>query len=295
MGSNKKNHIPLWAKLAVTVLGVIAATLSLTIWIGSMRRRRVLFQYVEMLLQTTARMGTAQVNTEELNNLPEPVVRYFKRVLREGQPYIRVTHLRQTGELRTDPQSDRWLLFQADQVVTPLSPGFVWDAQVNIAPLMHVRVRDAYVAGQGSGEVSLLSAIPVAAQRDRFEMDSGALHRYLAETVWHPTALLPSTCLKWSPIDDNKALASLTDSDITVQLEFSFNDAGEVTGIYSAGRWGLFAGEYKQVPWEGHFQKYEERDGMRVPTEGEVGWYVSGGWQCVWKGTITEINYEFAK
>jgi hypothetical protein len=294
MGSTKKNHIPFWAKLTVTVLSVIAAVFSLTIWIGALRRRQVLFQYVETLLQTTARTGTAQVNTEELNDLPEPVVRYFRQVLREGQPYTRVARLQQTGKLRTDPQSDRWLLFQADQVVTPLSPGFVWDAQVNIAPLMHVRVRDTYIAGQGSGEVSLFSAIPVAAQRDRFELDSGALHRYLAEAVWYPTALLPSTYLKWSPIDDNKALASLTDSGITVQLEFSFNEAGEVTGIYSAGRWGLFAGEYQHVPWEGHFRKYEVRDGMRVPTEGEVGWYTSGEWQSIWKGTITEISYEFA-
>jgi hypothetical protein len=284
-----------WAKLTLRILCVIAAALSLTIWIGSIRRSQALFQYIERLLQTADRTDTAQVSTEELNNLPEPVVRYFRRVLREGQPYIRVARLHQTGELRTEPQSDRWLLFQADQVVTPLSPGFVWDAQVNIAPLIHVRVRDAYIAGQGSGEVSLLSAITVAAERDRFEMDSGALHRYLAEAVWYPTALLPSAYLEWSPINDNKALASLTDSGITVRLEFSFNDAGEVTGIYSAGRWGIFAGEYKQVPWEGHFRKYEERDGMRVPTEGEVGWYSPGEWQPVWKGTIGEISYEFAK
>jgi hypothetical protein len=283
-----------WTKLTLILLGVIAAALGLTIRIGANRQRRALIQDIEMLLQTTARMPIAQGNTEELNNLPEPVVRYFKQVLSKGQQYIRVAHLRQTGELRTDPQSDRWLLFQADHVVTPLSPGFVWDAQVNIAPLIHVGVRDAYIAGHGSGAVSLLSAIPVAAQRDRVEMDSGALHRYLAEAAWYPTALLPSAYLKWRPIDDNKALASLTDSGITVHLEFSFNEAGEVTGIYSAGRWGLFAGEYKQAPWEGHFRKYEERGGMQVPTEGEVGWYASGEWQSVWKGTITEINYEFA-
>jgi hypothetical protein len=126
-------------------------------------------------------------------------------------------------------------------------------------------------------------------------MNSGALHRYLAEAVWYPTALLPSTYLHWSPIDDTKALASLTDSGITVHLEFSFNDDGEVTGIYSPGRWGTFDGGYKQVPWEGHFRKYEVRDGMWVPTEGEVGWYSSGEWQSVWKGTIAEVSYEFVR
>jgi hypothetical protein len=285
----------LWAKLTLLVLCVIGAAFILMIWIGSIRQSRALSQDVEALLQATDRTGTDRVSLAELDNLPEPVVRYFRRVLREGQPYIRVARLRQTGELRTKTQSDRWLQFQADQVVTPLSLGFIWNARVNIAPLIHVRVRDAYIAGQGSGKVSLLSAITVTEERDRFEMDSGALHRYLAEAVWYPTALLPSTYLEWSPIDDNKALASLTDSNITVQLEFSFNDAGEVTGIYSPGRWGTFDGGYKQASWEGHFRKYEVRDGMRIPTEGEVGWYSSSEWQSVWKGTIAEVNYELVR
>jgi uncharacterized protein DUF6544 len=285
----------LWAKLTLIVLCVIVAALILTIWIGSIRWSRALSKDIETLLQTTDRTGTARVSLAELDNLPEPVLRYFRRVLREGHPYIRVARLRQTGELRTDTQSDRWLLFQADQVVTALSPGFVWNAKADIAPFIHVRVRDAYIAGQGSGEVSLLSAVTVAAERGRFEMNSGALHRYLAEAVWYPTALLPSAYLEWSPIDDNKALASLTDSGITVRLEFSFNDAGEVTGIYTPGRWGAFDGGYKQVPWEGHFRKYEDRDGMWVPTEGEVGWYSSSEWQSVWKGTIAEVSYEFVR
>ena len=77
---------------------------------------------------------------------------------------IREARLSQRGTIRTDGDSDRWFAFEATQIVDPLAVGFVWDARVRIAPLVHLRVRDAYVAGRGSGRVSLMSAIPIGTQ-----------------------------------------------------------------------------------------------------------------------------------
>ena len=151
-------------------------------------------------------------------------------------------------------------------------------------------VRDALVEGGGSGQVSLLSAFTVSADADTPEMNSGSLHRYLAEAVWYPTALLPSSKLKWTEIDATSALATLTDHNMSVSLEFRFAETGEITGIYTPARWGTFAGGYRQVPWEGHFRDYRERDGVFVPTEGDVGWYIDNKWQAVWKGGITEYR-----
>jgi hypothetical protein len=45
---------------------------------------------------------------------------------------------------------------------------------------IHVRVRYAYLAGQGSGRVSRLSAIAVATDSGCHEKNSGSLHRHLA-------------------------------------------------------------------------------------------------------------------
>ena len=88
------------------------------------------------------------------------------------------------------------------------------------------------------------------------------------------------------------ALATLTDSDITVSLEFGFGDAGQVTGIYTPGRWGKFKAGFRKAAWEGHFGIYEERDGMRIPASGEVGWYDGNQWLPVWKGQILDVSYE---
>jgi hypothetical protein len=170
----------------------------------------------------------------------------------------------------------------------------VWNARVRIAPLLRVRVLDAYVRGEGSGEVRLGSVLRLAAARGGVEMNAGALHRYLAEAVWCPTALLPEAGVRWSPVGPAAALATLTDAATTVSLEFRFDDADLVTGIYAAGRWGRFEGAYRLAPWEGHFRAYGERDGMRVPAEGEVGWHVGGRWACVFRGRLTGARYDMA-
>jgi hypothetical protein len=163
-----------------------------------------------------------------------------------------------------------------------------------MAPLLRLHVRDAYVHGEGSGRVSLLSVLTLAAARGGVELNTGSLHRYLAEAVWCPTALLPDAGLRWSPVGPTAALATLADAGVSASLEFRFNDADEVAGIYAAGRWGRFDGAYRLAPWEGHFRAYGERDGMRVPAEGEVGWYAAGRWECVFRGRLTGARYALA-
>ena len=225
--------------------------------------------------------------------LPAPVARYLKHVLRGGQPLIRRLRMKQTGRLRISAQSSQWLRFRAEQVTDPVSVSFEWDARVSIMPLVHVHVRDAYANGRASSRVRLLSVIPMAGESGRPELNSGALHRYLAEAVWYPTALLPSTALQWSPIDDTRALATLSDAGTTVSLEFRFNDALEVTSVYTPGRWEKVARGYRQTPWEGFFHDYRQKANMLVPSGGEVGWYKDGQWQQVWAGGIVGAEYEF--
>ena len=283
-----------WAKLTLLGLGVLVAGLALALWIGSRSQQRALSQLGESLVRLSSSRGATRVDVNDLSGLPAPVARYLSRVLQQQQPIIRLAHFTQAGTLKTDVDGNRWLKFEASQLVAPPVVGFLWDARVAVAPLLHVRVRDALIAGHGSGQVSLLSAFTVAAAGGNLEMNSGALHRYLAEAVWYPTALLPSANLRWQSIDDRTALATLTADGVTVSLEFRFSAADEVVGIYTPARWGTFDGGYRQMPWEGHFRNYANRDGMRVPTEGEVGWYVDGEWRSVWKGTVVDSSYEFA-
>lgn len=231
---------------------------------------------------------------EVLARLPAPVQRYLRLALPVPTPPIRVARFAQAGVLRSDPASARWLPFQATHRVVPAASAFLWDARVRAAPLVRVRVLDALIDGRGSGWVGLLSRLTLSASIPSAEMDSGALHRFLAEAPWYPTALLPSVRLAWRGIDETRALATLSCGAVAVSLEFRFAADGTVSGIYTPARWGRFGKRYEQRAWEGHFAHYRRHDALLVPARGEVGWYSGGTWQAVWRGEMRAATYDRA-
>ena len=281
--------MPLWTKVAI----LTAALVGVAVWFGQMWQQRALAALIESVSAPAKGRSSKAPATQATVDLPSPVARYLSNVLPPEKKPIRLARYEQAGTLRTDARTDRWMSFTARQVIAPAYIAFVWDARVSIMPLVHLRVRDSLVGGRGAGQVTLLSVIPVGSAGGSMEMNSGSLHRFLAEAVWYPTALLPSAHLRWEPIDEARALATLTRDGISVSLEFRFSQDNEVVGIYSPGRWGLFDGGYKQVAWEGKFADYVKHDGVLVPTRGEVGWYTDGEWRSVWRGTVTQAVLEF--
>jgi len=231
---------------------------------------------------------------QDPDDLPAPVARYLRMAQPEGRE-VRVLRMKQEGRLRKDPSSTRWMDFTAEQVVVPGAPGFVWNARVALGHGVHLRVLDSYVDGLGGGQVSLLSQLPLGREQRGPELTEGALHRYLAEGPWYPSALRPGAALRWNAIDDSRALATLEDRQTTVSLEFWFGDSGLVEGIYTPGRQARRGQGFEKLAWEGHFQDYEERQGLLIPMAAEVGWYLDGQWKRVWEGRITAVEFRFAE
>jgi hypothetical protein len=140
---------------------------------------------------------------------------------------------------------------------------------------------------------ALFGLVPVASAVDGAELRAGALQRYLAESVWFPTALLPSERLSWSAIDASHARATLTDGDVSVSLDFEFGLGGEIVAVKAPSRARAAGnGRFEHLPWGGRYQRYEERGGMRVPLESEVYWVVNGEEQPYYRGRNLQITYD---
>ena len=232
------------------------------------------------------------VSFASFDGLPAPVQRYLRLALQDGRTRPATVRLQQRGRLRTGVESPQWLDFTAVETMAPDARGFVWDARLRLMPLVHASVRDSYVEGVGDGRVALFSAITISSDHGSRELNSGELYRVLAEGPWNPTLLLPAEDLTWQPIDERRAAATLTHGGETVTIEFRFNDAGDVASVYAAARPRSYGTTYVDTPWEGRFSRYIDVNGMRVPSTGEVGWWVEGQWHSVWQGTVEQVTVE---
>jgi hypothetical protein len=282
-----------WTKRSLTGLGLVGTGSALALWFGAARWNDKTLGMIEQLEAAALTSEPQTFSFKSFDALPAPVARYFRATLKEGQPFIRTARMQQQGEFW---MKGKWIPFTSEQYFSATPPGMIWDADMRMNPLLNVRVRDSYVAGQGSMQVKLLALMPVVNELGGAELKAGALLRYLAEAVWLPTALLPSDHMQWSAIDEQRALATLTDSGLSVSLEFRFNDAGEIISFYTPGRYYREDdGSNVLQPWAGYQRAYEERSGMRIPLEGGVEWQLPNGRLPYCKLKIIGIEYEFVK
>ncbi len=234
------------------------------------------------------------VDFGELDGLPAPVQRFFRSVLKDRQPLITSVHLRHRGTFNMSETAEQWKAFTSDQQVVMRRPGFDWDGRIQMFPGAAVHVHDAYVAGEGVLHASLLGAITLANLRGGGEIAEGELMRFLAEAAWYPMALLPSHGVRWSALDDRSASATLVDGAHSVTLRFTFLADGPIDTVDATARARMVDGTLVHAPWHGRFWNYEERDGFRVPIDGEVSWLLPDGPKPYWRGHTTEIAFTVA-
>jgi len=233
---------------------------------------------------------------KEIVGLPEPVQRYFKAVLQDGQAIIAKVELSQKGQFHMNETEDKWHKFTATQLVTTQRLGFDWDAKIEMVPFVNVFVHDTYLLGEGNLQASILGLFTVAKMHNTPELNQGELLRFFAEAVWYPTSLLPSQGVVWEVIDQHSSRATLTDGETTASVVFQFDAEGLITSMRAEARCYRVVGDKLMfMPWVGNFREYSVRNGMWIPLEGEVGWEHPEGLRLYFKGEITKISYEFVK
>lgn len=278
--------------LIITLLALTASIVAL-LWFGAYRWNAGTQELRARLDAARSPTGPFAVDFHELSDLPAPVQRYFRTVLKDGQPTVAGVRVRHTGTFNMGETKDQWKPFTSDQMVVAQRPGFDWDGRIAVMPGLPVHVHDAYVVGEGILHASLIGLFSLARVRDTDDMAEGELMRFLAEATWYPTVLLPSQGVRWKSVDHRSAYATLTDGDRSATMLFVFNDAGYIETVHADARGRMVSGKIVQTPWQGRFWNYSERGGMRVPLDGEVAWLLPSGAKPYWRGHITEIVFEF--
>lgn len=229
----------------------------------------------------------------ELAALPEPVQRFLRFAVPGPSRAVEAVWLEHDGTFgmaETGPQ--RWVPFRSRQRVVTHRPGLVWDGRVAMAPGLTVHVHDAYVGGEGILHPALLGLVTLAELRDRDALARGELMRFLAEAAWYPTALLPGNGLRWEAVDERSARAVLRDGAHEVSLTFTFGDEGGIETVRAEARGRTVNGQTVMTPWIGRFWDHQDRDGLRVPVQGEVAWETPEGLRPYWRGTLRAVRYE---
>lgn len=258
--------------LAVPVVGIAVARI--------LAARRLRRDVVRLFAQALEAGGQVYQETQ-LNGLPAPVQRYFRHVLPDGQPYLRGLRLRHGGQFKTDLKKD-WIAIKGEQYIMTNPPSFIWKGTTR-----WFGVRDEYVGGRGSLSVRLLGAVPIVRGAGP-HYDQGELLRWLAESAWLPTRLLPSAQLTWEAIDDQSARLTFTHQDQSVALLIRFNERDEIAECEAL----RYFGDTEQLPWIGRFAQYRRLQGVVVPFEAGASWVVNGQRQPYARFIVQEMSHE---
>jgi hypothetical protein len=133
--------------------------------------------------------------------------------------------------------------------------------------------------------IKLAGLIPVVNETNNEIINSASMLRYLAETIWFPSAAI-NDYMTWESIEDHKAIATFTYQDKTVSGVFEFSAEGEVVS-FEAQRYYSSEKEACLETWFISLEKYKVFGGYKIPTKCEVIWKLK-------EGNFNWLNFEIS-
>ena len=229
--------------------------------VGHRRFRALVAADVARLFSAcTAAVGPDQI-AARWDSLPDPVRRYLRFAVPhvddavDDAAAIRTVRLRHDGFFRTNP-GQRWFPIQGEQHFTIDPPGFVWQGSIRLMPLLWIEARDCLISGRGNMLVKFNSIFTMADARGA-EIDQSAQARWLAEVVWFPLAFAGER-IRWEPIDDGSARATLLGERSPVSLVMEFDEEGRAARVRGERYRAVKGGKAVLTPWSGICTDYRD-------------------------------------
>lgn len=258
----------------------IIGFLLLILLIGKINLTLKFEREVKELFSQSKNISGKLFNHQQLVGLPEPVQRYFKHILKDGQPYISYARIKHDGQFKMGLDKD-WIKIKGEQYATTEKPGFIWKGTTS----MFV-ARDMYISNRGRLIASLFSLYNVVDAKGK-NYNQGELLRWLGESVLYPTNFLPSEKLKWFPINFQTAKLTFNHKGLSLYFICSFNKKGEMTEMESM----RYMDEDSLETWVIKSSEYKNMNDIIVPTSFDVLWRLCKGDFSYAKFHITEIEY----
>jgi hypothetical protein len=266
--------------ILIVVLLTVVALLTIPL-IGKANLNSKVKKDVKRLFSNSKDNSSKMFSNSQLNELPEPVQRYFRYALTEGQAYINCVRLKHDGQFKTAPGKN-WVDIEGEQYFTADVPGFFWKGKTSM-----FTARDMYIEGKGRLAVSLFSLFKIVDEQGS-HVDQAELLRWLGESVWFPTNLLPGDNLQWTAIDSAKAKITFEHNGITVYYIVHFNETGQIIKLETE----RYMEQDRKEKWEGIVSDYKEINGMKVPTFIEAKWKLDEGTHSYARFYIQKIEYD---
>lgn len=257
-------------------IGLLVATLIF----GRINLSAQFSKEVKQLFSSSKNISGETFHYSQLSDLPEPVQRYFKHILKEGQPYISYARITHDGQFKPGLDKD-WINIKGEQYATTEKPGFIWKGTTSM-----FIARDMYIADKGRLIVSLFSLYNIVDAKGE-QYNQGELLRWLGESILYPTNLLPGERLRWSAIDSQTAKLTFNYNELSLFFIVRINEIGEITQMETK----RYMDKANLETWVIKLANYKEINQIFVPTAFEVFWRLTKGDVSYAKFNLRKIEY----
>jgi hypothetical protein len=157
-------------------------------------------------------------------------------------------------------------------------------------PGIWIAGRDKFLNGSGNMLIKLLALVPLVDAKG-YELDQGAILRFINEHFWFPTAFL-NGYFTWIPIDDQTVEALVDFGGIRSRIIYYFNRTGQMINFETERYRSLSDGRTELTRWSTPIRNYKEMNGFFVPTEGEGVWHMQTENFSYISLQITDLQYD---
>ncbi|HET9772752.1 MAG TPA: DUF6544 family protein [Acidimicrobiia bacterium] len=215
--------------------------------------------------------ATGNFEPEVVAEAPEPVRRYFEAGITPGTPLAAAVRLEMRGSIKIG----RWLPFRARQLLAP-ALGTVWEARVAGV----ISGSDRYVEGSGGMDWKLFGRRRLV-HAEGPDVSRSAAERAAGESIWVPTALVPTGGVEWTAVADDRIAVEVDTDGRRTRVEHGLDPSGALVRS-SFVRWGDpdNTGTWGRHPFGVEVTGQRTFDGVTIPAKGRAGWhYGTGRWE----------------